>query len=482
MRKQTSLNVTQGQRKSTVDEARDMVMMFIQNPNPNPAYISSKWQKPTPLMSTYNGSSCSPSSSFSVRCSFSSSVCPRRPLRYAVLGAGFAGLSVAWNLLQHGSRESHLCVDIYDEVGIGGGASGVAGGLLHPYSPKVKLLWRGAECWNETLNLLHIAEDALLKLVNKRKCETLENKESPIVRRRGILRPVVNLKNMNIMTENAQNCLANCRIEPIHEDAAKNLVPNLSVPSNLAFFMPEALNINARSYLEGLYLACQNLANDMSALGHVNREVHFHQKSVQSLPDLAGEYDAVIICFGARAVFLPELSGKLPLRTCRGIITHLQLGDDIREEYPEHSPSILSDAWLAVHGARNMDLGSTWDWKSMNYSRNVTTNEASKAMEVLLPKASSVYPAIKNWTATGAVGGLRAMPPLTADGSLPLLGCVDEYVDGSQTCKYWLFTGLGARGLLFHGWLGKLLALAVLSRDKSLLPSELTSWKHKRHQ
>ncbi|XP_011078618.1 uncharacterized protein LOC105162307 isoform X2 [Sesamum indicum] len=391
-------------------------------------------------------------------------------------------LEFASNVLQHGSRESHLSVDIYDEVGIGGGASGVAGGLLHPYSPKVKLLWRGAECWNETLNLLHIAEGALLKLVNQGKCETLENNESPIVRRRGILRPAINLKNMKIMTENAQNCIANCRIEPIHEDAAQNLVPNLSVPLNLAFFMPQALNINAQSYLEGLYLACQNLVNDMSTLGHVHRELHFHQKSVQSLLDLAGEYDAVIICLGARAVFLPELSGKLPLRTCRGIITHLQLGDDIREEYPKHSPSILSDAWLAVHGARRMDLGSTWDWKSMDYSRNVTTDEASKAMEVLLPKASSIYPTIKNWTVTGAVGGLRAMPPLTADGSLPLLGCIDNYVDGSATCKYWLFTGLGARGLLFHGWLGKLLAQAVLSHDENLIPFELTLWKHKLHQ
>ena len=27
-------------------------------------------------------------------------------------------------------------IDIYDEVGIGAGASGVSGGLLHPYSPK----------------------------------------------------------------------------------------------------------------------------------------------------------------------------------------------------------------------------------------------------------------------------------------------------------------------------------------------------------
>ncbi|KAL0427654.1 UNVERIFIED_CONTAM: hypothetical protein Slati_2940200 [Sesamum latifolium] len=416
---------------------RDMVMMFIQNPNP--AFISSTWRNPTPLLSTQK------------KCrSWSPSFFLLSPLllflllyahHLSVLGAGFAGLSVAWNLLQHGSRESHLCVDIYDEVGIGGGASGVAGGLLHPYSPKgpyhhstcLALLlllafssfFGGAECWNETLNLLHIAEEC-----SELYCQ-LQNRA-------------------------------------IHEEAAQSLVPNLSVPLNLVFFMPEALNINAQSYLEGLYLACQNLANDMSTSGHVHRELHFHQESVQSLLDLA--------------VFLPELSGKLPLRTCRGIITHLQLGDDIREEYPKHSPSILSDAWLAVHGARHMDLGSTWDWKSMNYSRNVTTDEASKAMEVLLPKASSVYPAIKNWTVTGAVGGLRAMPPLTADGSLPLLGCINDYVDGSQTCKYWLFTGLGARGLLFHGWLGKLLAQAVLSHDENLIPFELTSWKHKLHQ
>ncbi|EPS73177.1 hypothetical protein M569_01580, partial [Genlisea aurea] len=82
---------------------------------------------------------------------------------YAVLGAGFAGLSVAWNLLQLSFKESDVCVDIYDEVGIGGGASGVAGGLLHPYTPKAKIQWHGAECWKESLNLLNIAEAALLK-------------------------------------------------------------------------------------------------------------------------------------------------------------------------------------------------------------------------------------------------------------------------------------------------------------------------------
>lgn len=45
---------------------------------------------------------------------------------------------------------------------------------------------------------------------------------------------------------------------------------------------------------------------------------------------ISGEYDAVIVCLGARSTFLPELSGKLPLRTCRGIIAHLHLPDSIR--------------------------------------------------------------------------------------------------------------------------------------------------------
>ncbi|KAH9296981.1 hypothetical protein KI387_028663, partial [Taxus chinensis] len=80
---------------------------------------------------------------------------------YAVLGGGFAGISVAWHLLQHCSKTSPMCIEIYDEVGLGGGASGVSGGLLHPYSPKGKLLWNGRECWEEALKLLRVAEAAV---------------------------------------------------------------------------------------------------------------------------------------------------------------------------------------------------------------------------------------------------------------------------------------------------------------------------------
>ncbi|CAH9086784.1 unnamed protein product [Cuscuta europaea] len=100
-------------------------------------------------------------------------------------------------------KESHLFIDIYDEVGIGGGASGVSGGLLHPYSPKVKLLWRGEECWKESLNLLRIAEDAKVSksLCFKEQEDHGQMGNDFMVRRSGILRPAHSVKNMGIMID-----------------------------------------------------------------------------------------------------------------------------------------------------------------------------------------------------------------------------------------------------------------------------------------
>lgn len=63
-------------------------------------------------------------------------------------------------------------------------------------------------------------------------------------------------------------------------------------------------------------------------IGRLNFEFH-----VSILPNSIffgpGEYDAVIICLGAKVNMLPEISGRLPLRTCRGVILHMELPDDI---------------------------------------------------------------------------------------------------------------------------------------------------------
>ncbi|GAB2232643.1 hypothetical protein Droror1_Dr00011685 [Drosera rotundifolia] len=398
-----------------------------------------------------------------------------RPRRYAVLGAGFAGLSVAWHLLRQSPMDLDVHIDMYDDAGIGGGASGVAGGLVHPYSPKVKLLWRGVEFWTEWLSLLNIAQEAAKSRTtnDSQSFSTCVQKTvAPVIRKRGIMRPATNEKNLVVMLENAQKCLTSCRIEIIDRTAAQHLLPEVCAPLNLAFFMPEAMNINPQFYLEALFLACQNLVADIES-----KSLLLYKENVAALSHLAGEYDAVIICLGARVDMLPELAGRLPLRTCRGIVATLQLPDGIGEEYPAHSPAILSGAWLAVEGPRSLHLGATWNWESRNPSQDVSQEEATRSLEELLPKATAVYPEIRKWTPVGARAGLRAMPPLTVHGSLPLLGCLDEFVASKCNTKYWLVSGLGSRGILYHGWLGKLTAQAVLSCNEDSIPPELISWK-----
>uniref|UniRef100_A0A2P2KNH3 Oxidoreductase n=3 Tax=Rhizophora mucronata TaxID=61149 RepID=A0A2P2KNH3_RHIMU len=299
-----------------------------------------------------------------------------------------------------------------------------------------------------------------------------------IVRRRGILRPAIDMKNVNVLKENAQNCDPSCRIETIDKDAARRLVPNISVPFDLAFHMPQAVNVHPLRYLQALFLACQNLVKELSPTSHAQKAFCLHKESIVKLLDLEGSYDAAIICLGAKADMLPELSGRLPFRTCRGVIAHLELPRNMREDYPDHAPSILSNAWLSIQGTRSLYMGSTWEWKSRDSTPNVSAEEASKALQELLPKASTFYPGIKDWTFAGARAGLRAMPPKTAHGSLPLMGCVNDLVGKNCSCKYWLFGGLGSRGLLYHAWLGHLMAQAVLSSDEQVFPFELTSWKN----
>ncbi|KAH9293725.1 hypothetical protein KI387_041072, partial [Taxus chinensis] len=114
-------------------------------------------------------------------------------------------------------------------------------------------------------------------------------------------------------------------------------------------------------------------------------------------------------------------------------------------------------------------------------SSNVSIEEASSALEELLPKLSATYPPIQNWMVLGSQAGVRAMPPRTSLGALPIIGCIDNFVidyfqkykqtENTNYClshqktipKYWFVGGLGSRGLIYHGWLGKMIARAVTS-------------------
>src|SRR4051794_38558010 len=86
----------------------------------------------------------------------------RIPMQIAIIGAGFAGLAAAWTLLHSKIHSQKVQVTLFDEVGIGAGASGVAAGLMHPYTnAHSKLNREGYEGFEASMQLLTAAEQAL---------------------------------------------------------------------------------------------------------------------------------------------------------------------------------------------------------------------------------------------------------------------------------------------------------------------------------
>lgn len=67
---------------------------------------------------------------------------------------------------------------------------------------------------------------------------------------------------------------------------------------------------------------------------------------------------------------------------------------------------------------------------------------------------------------------MRALPPRTQHGSVPLVGRLSP----SQR-RWWLCVGLGSRGVVYHAWLGRIVAGAVLAGSEEGVPPELLAWR-----
>eukprot|EP00249_Psilotum_nudum_P002689 c15815_g1_i2 orf=626-1438(-) len=215
--------------------------------------------------------------------------------RYAILGAGFAGVSVAWHLLQYCSTSLQVSVELYDEGGIGAGASGVSGGLLHPYSPKGKLVWKGLEGWNAALELLAVAEATDDRISRDAMTDSHirhGTSRAPIAWKSGIVRPATSPKHTDDFrkwvkfSSDKQPKIAG--LSCIDGKTASLLVPGLAIScDDLALHIDQGMSINPLHYLQALWMACKLYAHDISAKGSVHSNAVLKRIRVGSLSCLS---------------------------------------------------------------------------------------------------------------------------------------------------------------------------------------------------
>lgn len=517
-----------------------------------------------------------------------------KPKRYAIIGAGFAGVATAWHLLSRSTSYQPIHVEVYDAYGLAAGGSGAAAGLLHPYTPKGKVLWKGLEAYKEALHLIEAAENA----VNLNASSQRQDK-STFVWRHGMLRPPKTkkqarefLNNVNKDIQAAEFVGARCidykemtslvdglslSLLDLDTESIDETKENVDKKSGIVgLYTARTLVLHPLRYLEALWKSCTAIPCSSAAL-HVlsssptsssmldsegesdTSETSPNQTLISSLTDFErehGRFDAIIVAAGAALDTIEEARGLLPLDLCQGYSLHMTsnggespaehrrhnkstLGNTQEENrmtcaqpvtrYPDAAPSLLGNPYLAMHGNTQAIVGATqqhdvsidvaaslldpannkttpsssYSNSSNTYSRRTKENDPSgrvsdgsrvgddqhlfEAVHGLKIGASSVWPPLSSWSVSAVRSGVRAIPSRTESGSIPYLGRFrdksapvrgDGDGDGATgRSEWWLVCGLGARGLVYHAWLGKLLAEAVLQNSEENIPRELLRWK-----
>jgi glycine/D-amino acid oxidase-like deaminating enzyme len=233
-------------------------------------------------------------------------------MRIAIIGAGFSGLSVAWNLMMRIPCE----ITFFEKKGIGGGASGIAAGLIHPYV--------GKQCRRSAFAIEGIQ-------ATKELIAVAEEKLGEKIVQQGIIRFVQN-------EEQRQMLLSHCQtfgdIRMHHENS---------------FWIDSGMTIDCPRYLKGLWKAlCE-------------KGVKLILKEVLDLSSLK-DFDHIVIAAGAGVMRFSE-GEALNLSILKGQI----LKCHVPEKVMLPDASLICTGYVALAEERkSCFIGSTYQRGDMS--------------------------------------------------------------------------------------------------------------------
>lgn len=327
-------------------------------------------------------------------------------MKIAIIGAGFAGLGCAKFLTDSGAS-----VTIFDEKGVGGGASSVCSGLLHPYPGfGCRRSFKAREALSCAKELIRLAEANTPKQVSSqngifRKALTVEQKER-------LLSHVVEYGDV--------------------EQTGDNL-----------FLIHSGITVHSKNYLEGLFRYLQN------------KGVELRIQKINTLDELKF-FDHIVIAAGYGVREFVEC-GDLKIKFLKGQILHLK-------GKPPYERSFISKGYVAHLGSSTeFELGSTYEREFVD-----DLPDLARAKELFYSNNS------KNWELGERVlENARSPSYLVANPQGEILCCKaavrvcnrSHYLPIIQqvTKRAHVFTALGSRGLLYHGLFGRQLAHSILS-------------------
>mmetsp|Transcript_24781 Transcript_24781/g.37002 ORF Transcript_24781/g.37002 Transcript_24781/m.37002 type:complete len:487 (-) Transcript_24781:5652-7112(-) len=365
----------------------------------------------------------------------------------AIVGGGLAGLSTAWFLLTKSVKYNmdQPRITIIDKALPGqGGASSVAGGLLHPFSPRGKMIHLGSTG-------LHISNE----LVEKAR---LHNPEC--VLRNQLYRVALTDKNVKDLQETALShpeyatWLSSREIEE-QCGSSTNCLGGVVLSSGCKV-------IHVPSYLQGLWKACEDLSKHDATWALIDADTDNSCCATKKSywKDRLDEYDTVVLAAGSglfKDSILQKDAVDFPVELVRGQSVEMLLDDPNMAESDFTNEAILCGKYLAPLPQNRVLVGATHEYKEEPLGRDDVLKELHKRSFDL---SHDVW---HHGQVDRITTGYRVQSRRGPRGRMPIIG-KSLYDDVHRNS--WLFSGLSARGLIYHGIFGQTLSEAILKDDE----------------
>lgn len=191
------------------------------------------------------------------------------------------------------------------------------------------------------------------------------------------------------------------------------------------FFIHSGITVLSENYLEGLFASIQKRGGRLLI------------QKIESLSDLQG-YDQIVIAAGYGIKTFPECA-HVKVKFLKGQALQMQ-------GVPPLERSFISKGYIANIGSHSQfELGSTYEKEFADPKPNLDV--AQKELEDKLRYC-------KEAKITGCKAGVRVC---TIGHYLPIIEQIAPNIH--------VFTGLGSRGLLYHGLYGRKLVQEILSKN-----------------
>ncbi len=312
--------------------------------------------------------------------------------------------------------------------------------LLHPFSPRGKLVYFGKEG-------LHVSN----KLV-----EISQKYEPGCVLRDKLYRIALTEKNVNDLEQTAS-------LHPeyatwLTSDEIENQCGSLTNCHGGVLLTNGCKVIHVPTYLSGLWKACEDLSDSQITWSILDQ-------CDNDLPDFWKErlahFDAVIFSAGSglfKDSILQQDAIDFPIELVRGQSIELTLDGSYVDTSDFSNQAILCGKYIApLKGKNQVLIGATHEYKEEPFGKDDVVEDLRKRSFDLAP---FVW---ERGKVDQVTSGYRVQSKRGKYGRMPIIGKA-RYDDVHHNS--WLFTGLSARGLIYHGIYGKILSEAVIEGDE----------------